>query len=173
FEGLAEYITELDSYMKGKSRMSFLIELMDRDVDKRSLCGPTTEVVDFVDRARERVPDLGVVLDVNHLVLMGEPFRDAFFRCREYLRHVHLGNCILKDRSHPLWGGKHPPIGIAGGEIDVPQLTNLFRLLLEIGYLDRGRRGTLSLEIVPFPGLSPEETIEDNLSRLHQAWRAI
>jgi sugar phosphate isomerase/epimerase len=114
-----------------------------------------------------------VVLDVNHLILMGEPFRDAFQCCRDYLKHIHLGNCILKDRSHPLWGGSHPPIGIEGGEIDVPQLTELFRLLLDIGYLDRGSRGTMSLEIVPFPGRSPEETIDDNLKRLQEAWRAL
>jgi sugar phosphate isomerase/epimerase len=130
-------------------------------------------VVEFVLRVRERVPDLGVVLDINHVVLMGEPFRDVFPRCREHLKHLHLGNCILKDRSHLLWGGNHPPIGIEGGEIDVPQLTDLFRLLLEIGYLDREVRGMMSLEIVPFPGRSPEETIDDNLERLRAAWRAV
>ena len=31
-------------------------------------------------------------------------------------------------------------------------------------------RGMLSLEIVPFPGRTVEETIEDNLQRLHRAW---
>jgi sugar phosphate isomerase/epimerase len=173
FEGLAEYIAALDGHMKEKGRMAFLIELMDRDVHKKSLCGPTPEVVEFISRLRERVPDLGLVLDINHLILMGEPFGEAFKRCREYLKHVHLGNCILKDRGHKLWGGNHPPIGIEGGEIDVPQLTQLFALLLEIGYLDRNRRGMLSLEIVPFPGRTPEETIDDNLNRLHQAWRAL
>jgi sugar phosphate isomerase/epimerase len=152
--------------------MGFLIELMDRHAHKRSLCGPSTEVIDFVRRLRERVQDLGVVLDVNHLVLMGEPFREAFSRCRGYLRHLHLGNCILKDRSNPLWGGNHPPIGIEGGEIDVPQLAELFRILRDIGYLSREERGMMSLEIVPFPGRSPEETIEDNMERLRAAWRA-
>ena len=87
--------------------------------------------------------------------------------------HLHLGNCILKDQRHPLWGGNHPPIGIEGGEIGVPQLTDLFRLLLEIGYLDREERGMMSLEIVPFPGRSSEETIDDNLERLRAAWRAV
>jgi sugar phosphate isomerase/epimerase len=173
FDGLAEYITDLDAYMKTKSRMAFLIELMDRDVHKKSLCGSTAEVVDFVRRTRERVPDLGVVLDINHLILMGEPFREAFLRCRKYLKHLHLGNCILKDRGHPLWGGNHPPIGIEGGQIDVPQLTELFRLLLDIGYLNRARRGMMSLEIVPFPGWTAEETIDDNLKRLEEAWRAV
>ena len=173
FDALAEYISELDAHIKTKSRMAFLIELMDRHVHKKSLCGPTEEVVEFVCRVRERVPDLGLVLDINHLILMGEPFQEAFLRCRAYLKHLHLGNCVLKDRGHPLWGGNHPPIGIEGGEIDMPQLTELFRLLLEIGYLNREHRGMMSLEIVPFPGRSPEETIDDNLKRLHEAWRAL
>ena len=117
FEGLAEYVVELDAHMKTKGRMAFLIELMDRDVHKKSLCGSTDEVVDFIRSTRERVPDLGLVLDINHLILMGEPFRDAFLRCREYLRHVHLGNCILNDRAHKLWGGAIPRSGSKGARL--------------------------------------------------------
>jgi sugar phosphate isomerase/epimerase len=173
FEGLGEYITELNAYIKSKSGMAFLIELMDRNVDKKSLCGPSAEVIAFINSLRKQVPDLGVVLDLNHLLLMGEPLPEVLDRCRGYMKHFHLGNCILKDRAHPLWGGAHPPIGIEGGEIDVPQLAELFRLLLELGYLDSAARGTMSLEIVPFPGRSVEETVTDNLNRLHEAWRAV
>jgi sugar phosphate isomerase/epimerase len=173
FAGLGEYIRRLNDYLKTKSRMAFLIELMDRDVHKRSLCGPTGEVVEFVERLRGEVPDLGLVLDINHLVLMEEPFREAFERCAPFLRHIHLGNCIFKDRGHPMWGGVHPPLGVEGGEIGQAQLVEILRLLLELGYLGRQTRGSMSLEITPFPGRNAEETLTDNLARLEAAWREV
>ncbi|RPJ53999.1 MAG: hypothetical protein EHM23_29850, partial [Acidobacteria bacterium] len=117
FEGLGEYIRRLNEHIKEKSGMAFLIELMDRNVHKKSLCGPTREVVDFVERLREGIPDIGLVLDINHLVLMEESFSEAFERCAPFLKHIHLGNCISKDRGNPMWGGVHPPLGIEGGEI--------------------------------------------------------
>lgn len=174
FEGLGEYIFEVSSYITGKGgNMPFLIELMDREICKKSLCGPSDEVIEFVDALSGKVPDIGVVLDINHIILMGETFEHAFNTCKKYLRHVHLGNCILKDRSHEWWGGAHPPVGMEGGEIDIPQLTGIFRILLKTGYLNPEKPGTLSLEIRAFPGMSVEETIEDNLERVRKAWEMV
>lgn len=173
FQGLAEYIRRLNDHLKRRGSMAFLIELMDRNVHKKSLCGPTWEVVDFVERLRHDVPDLGLVLDVNHLVLMQEPFDEAFARCAPYLKHIHLGNCMLKNRAHPSWGGVHPPLGIEEGEIGQSQLTELFRILIKIGYLGREARGSMSLEITPLPGRTPEDTLTDNLNRLEKAWEEV
>jgi sugar phosphate isomerase/epimerase len=173
FAGLGEYIRRLNDYMKKRGNMSFLIELMDRDVDRKSLCGPTGEVIAFLEDLRRDVPDVGLVLDINHLMLMGEPFEDAFRRCGPYLRHLHLGNCVLGDRSHPMWGGTHPPLGIEGGEVNLPELVTLFRILVDIGYVGAERRGSMTLEITCLPGRTPEETITDNMARLEQAWEAL
>jgi len=173
FEGLAEYIRRLNDHMKRRGSIAFMIELMDRDVQKKSLCGPTPEVVDFVAKLRGEIPDVGIVLDVNHLVLMNESFSTAFERCAPYLKHVHLGNCILKDRNDPRWGASHPPIGAPGGEIGKTQLIELFQVLLRIGYLGKERRGSMSLEITPFPGRTAEETLADNLRRLEEAWQEV
>ncbi|HXK62553.1 MAG TPA: TIM barrel protein [Acidobacteriota bacterium] len=174
FRGLAEYIWRLNDYMKRKNRdMAFLIELMDRYTHKKSLCGPTWEVVAFVEKLRGDVPDLGLVLDINHLVLMCEPFSEAFERCAPYLKHLHLGNCVIKDSNHPKWGAVHPPLGIEGGEIGHEELKELFRLLLKIGYLDKNNRRSMSLEITPLPGKTADQTLTDNLARLEAAWQEI
>jgi sugar phosphate isomerase/epimerase len=173
FAGLGEYIRRLNDHMKKRGSLSFLIELMDREVDRKSLCGPTWEVVEFLEDLRRDVPDAGLVLDINHLVLMGEPFEEAFRRCTPYLKHLHLGNCVLRDREHPLWGAVHPPLGIDGGEINLPRLKTLFRILLDIGYLGASRRGSMTLEITCLPGRTPEETITDNMARLEEAWEEL
>lgn len=173
FDALGEYIYELSRYMASKGSMAFLVELMDRNLHKRSLCGPTGETIEFLRNLKEQVPNVGVVADMGHIPLMEETFLQVFTRTSEFLRHVHLGNCILKDRFHPLWGAMHPPIGLEGGEIDVPELAEVLRILLNIGYLNKRERGTLSLEIRPFPGMTPEKTLDDNISRINQAWEMI
>ncbi len=173
FDALGIYIEDLSQYMASKGHMAFLVELMDRNVHKRSLCGPTGETIEFLRDLKERVPNVGVVADMGHIPLMEETFLQVFTSTSEFLRHVHLGNCILKERSHPLWGAMHPPIGLEGGEIDVPELAEVLRILLNIGYLNREKRGTLSLEIRPFPGMTPEETLDDNIGRINQAWEMI
>lgn len=173
FECLGEYIYELSCYMSTKGDVAFLIELMDRDVDKKSLCGPTEEVVGFLDRLKAKVPNVGLVVDLAHIPLMKESISHVFRTSEQYIRHVHLGNCIMKDRSSEWWGDKHPPIGIEGGEIDIPELKEVFEILLDMGYLNNKNPGTMTLEIKPFTGKSEDETIRDNLIRLNKAWEMI
>ena len=44
---------------------------------------------------------------------------------------------------------------------------------MEIEYLNKENRGALVLEMQPFPGLSVEETITDNMERLFKAWEIV
>ena len=89
------------------------------------------------------------------------------------MKRVHLGNCVLTDKASILYGDKHPPIGIQGGEIDVPELVRVLRTLREVGYLDRAKRGALVFEIRPFPKRNVAYTVADNLRRLEQAWERV
>jgi len=148
-----------------------MVEPFDRTVDKKFLYGSSEECVELMDTLRNTgVDNIGIELDMAHVPLMGESFEHAIRTCAPHLKRVHLGNCVMKDPGSPWYGDKHPPMGLEGGEIDVPELSRILELLLEIGYLDRQRRGALVLEIQPFPGRSVEETVQDNLGRLHTAW---
>jgi sugar phosphate isomerase/epimerase len=146
-----------------------MLEPFDTEIDKKFLYGPTAQCVEMVRSLGEDV-GLCIELDVAHLPLMGETFKHAIRMVAPGLRRVHLGNCVLKDSSSPLYGDKHPPIGIDGGEIDVPQLAEILRLLMEVGYLKANTRSSLVLEITPFPGKSAEYSVADNMRRLEEAW---
>ena len=61
-------------------------------------------------------------------------------------------------------------LGIEGGEIDVPQLVQILRALRKVGYLSAFRRGALVLEMQPFPGQTPDQTVTASLARLACAW---
>jgi sugar phosphate isomerase/epimerase len=150
-----------------------LLEPFDRTFDKKYLYGPTSECVELIRSLRPEVDNLGIELDFAHLPLMGETFAEAVRTVGPYLHRAHLGNCVCRDPNHPFYGDKHPPIGIEGGEIDVPQLVEILRALLDSGYLNRGRRGALVLEMQPFPGKTPDETVADAMARLRAAWAEV
>jgi sugar phosphate isomerase/epimerase len=150
-----------------------LLEPFDTNIDKRFLYGLTEECVRLIESLRSDGENLAIELDMAHVPLMGETFSQAIQTVAPYLKRVHLGNCILRDRRHPLYGDKHPPMGYDGGEIGTPELSGILRCLLDVGYLDSRRRGNLVVEMTPWPGRSMEETIAGGWARIEEAWRAV
>ncbi len=148
-----------------------LLEPFDFDIDKKFLYGPIDDCVELAKRITAKRPNFGFELDMAHLPLMREPFESAIERCAPFLKRVHLGNCVLKDKVNPRYGDTHPPMGFPGGEIDVPELAVILRSLLACGFLGKERRGDLLVEMTPFPGKSVEETVGDNFKRLEEAWK--
>jgi sugar phosphate isomerase/epimerase len=150
-----------------------LLEPFDREIDKKYLYGPIDECVELMDELSKEVDNIGIELDVAHLPLMGEEFTYAIKASAKYIKRVHLGNCIFKDKSNPLYGDMHPPIGIEGGEIDVFELKIILKALLEVGYLNKNNRNPLILEMTPFPNKTVEYTITESMRRLAEAWAAV
>lgn len=153
--------------------MSAMLEPFDTDVDKKFLMGPVRDCVSLVESLLPETANFGIELDIAHLPLMGENIEDAIRAAAPHLLRVHLGNCILKDKTSSFYGDMHPPVGFEGGEIDTPELTRVLRTLLDIGYLSKESRGALVLEIKPFPGRTPDESVTDNFQRLDKAWAMV
>ena len=150
-----------------------VMEMFDTDVAKKFLYGSSEQCVALVESLRPEIDNFGLGLDLAHVPLMRESFQHAIRTATPHIKRVHLGNCVLRDRNHPRWGDTHPPIGFDGGEIDVPQIAEALRCLLDVGYLDRRQRRNLLIEMTPWPGRSVEDTIQDNLGRLHRAWEQV
>jgi sugar phosphate isomerase/epimerase len=157
----------------GGHGLTALLEPFDMTIDKKFLYGPTRDCVDLVESLRPEVDNLGLELDVAHIPLMGETFAQAIRTAAPHLKRVHLGNCVFRDRTDPRYGDTHPPMGYPGGEIDTDELAEILGLLLDVGFLDREKRGNLVIEMTPWPGRSVEATIEDAFTRLDSAWRSV
>ena len=153
--------------------MTVLLEPFDRDFDKKFLYGSSQECVELIRSLEPDVDNFGIELDFAHVPLMRETFEHAVKVCAPYVHRAHLGNCVMRDPKSPWYGDKHPPMGIEGGEIDVPELTEILRLLLDVGYLNTDKRGVAIIEMQPFPGRSGEETALDQMVRLQQAWEQV
>lgn len=154
----------------GKHGIAALLEPFDMTIDKCFLYGPTQVCAELVAAGPA---NLGIELDLAHVPLMGETFAQAIHNSAPHLRRIHLGNCVLRDKTHPRYGDTHPPVGLPGGEIDTPQLVEILSLLLEVGFLNTANRGDLVFEMTPWPGKSVEDTVADTFSRLDQAWQHV
>lgn len=150
-----------------------LLEPFDREFDKKFLLGPIVECVEFIDSLQPYVKNIGIELDIAHLPLMGEDLVYAVRTSAKYIKRVHLGNCISKNTSNPLYGDFHPAIGIKDGDIDVDEVAIVLKELLKIKYLNKDNRGALILEMIPLPGKSVEDTIQYSFDKLNDAWKMV
>jgi sugar phosphate isomerase/epimerase len=159
---------ELCEHAAGLGAMPVLVESFDRDVDKRALVGPNALAAEIA--ATVARDNFGLLVDLSHLPLQGEPIEEALAAVRAHLRHAHMGNCLLGRPGDPAWGDQHLRFGYPNSEIGVPQLKAYLQGLLQIGYLSPARRPVLSFEVKPMPGESTLAVIANAKRTLRQAW---
>lgn len=169
-ELLADSLSQICGYAQSKGDLGITLEIFDRDIDKRRLIGPTVEAVEVAREVRRRYPNFGLLVDLSHLPLLKESADHALKTAKDYLAHVHMGNCILKDKNHPAYGDKHPPFGLAVGENDVEQVRLFLKALMEIGYIGEGKQNVVAFEVKPFSGQSPEVVVASAKRTLMEAW---
>ncbi len=137
------------------------------------LIGPTLEFGRFLRDLRGTNPNLGLTFDTSHILQLGEDLPSTYRQVQEVIAHIHLSNCLIRDRSSPLFGDKHPPYGIPGGEIGVPELTSFLKLLQESGHFSRKfptGKPVLSLEVITPAGQTPEENLKEAKKSFQEAW---
>lgn len=170
-EGFSRFLSDFASYIRERSDMKVVLEPGDGNIDKRFLCGPTKESAEVVRKVRQKgTINLGLMIDMSHLPLLGESFEEAVEAAGDLLWHVHLGSCIIKDKTHPLYGDKHPPLGLEGGEHGVEELAGFLKELLKSAYLNKEERKPVTLEVRPALGSTAQETLSDQIQVLREAW---
>ena len=141
------------------------LETFDRDVDKKCLIGPTDEAVALAKRVRSQVRNFGLMIDLSHLPLLRETSRQCLTAAKEVLTHIHVGNTVI-DPKHPQYGDLHPRFGLEGSENGVEELAEFLSVLFEIGYLGKGVRRIVTVEVKPVPN----ETTDSLISATKEAW---
>ena len=168
--GFVQFLCELGRGAAERQIM-VVIEPFDRSIGKNLLIGPTAEAAEIVERVqREGVENVGLMLDMGHVPLLEEDIHEAFRISAPYLHHTHVGSCVKRYPDSEFYGDKHPPLGLAEGECDVPEVVEFFKAAFAVEYLRPGHRATVTLEMQPYPGLSAEESIDISVEKLEQAW---
>jgi len=173
---LVKSLVEICEYAKAKAGdflATISLETFDRDIDKKSLIGPSQEAAEVAARVSSKVPNFGISLDLSHLPLLHETPTDALTALGEHLIHAHAGNCVMRDPKHPAYGDLHPPFGIPGGENGVEELRGWLEALVYSGYFGRPSPTglpILSFEVKPLPGQSSQVAIANVKRTFLEAW---
>jgi sugar phosphate isomerase/epimerase len=157
----------------GEKMLSISIENCDRLIDKKLLLGPTSEAAAVAAAVWNEYSNSGLTIDLSHQPLLRENVQDMVLASIERLIHVHLGNCVLSDPSHPAYGDRHPRFGCPGGEIGVEELKRFLESLIYAGYFKKSTpttRPVISFEVQPMAGERSEWVIAQAKRTLQDAW---
>lgn len=154
--------------------IELLIEPFDRSIGKNLLIGSTREAAEVVRQVRAQgYGNIGLLIDMGHIPLMNETFAQAVKDSQSYIRHVHLGSCVMSNPANPLYGDMHPPWGYEDGEHDVVELVEFLKALFASGYLGGEDRPSVTFEMRPYPGKSERESVDIFLAKLREAWKTL
>ena len=167
---LIKSLNELCAYSESKGSMPLVMEVFDREVDKKSLIGPTVEAVEVSAAVRREHPSFGLMLDLSHLPLQFETSQHALTTAKDHITHIHIGNCVVKDKNHPLYGDLHPRFGVPGGENGVAELTEFLGVLRDIGYIGEGKQNVVGFEVRPHGKDTSLGVIANAKRTLLEAW---
>ena len=151
---------------------NIVLEVFDRDIDKKCLIGPADTAREIAERVKRSCPNFGLMVDLSHIPLLSESPAQALQPVREHVAHIHIGNAFFKDRQDPAWGDQHPRFGYPESANDVPEIVAFLRELFAIGYLraDGSRRGAVSFEIKPVGDEDSTVMIASAKRKLLEAW---
>ncbi len=167
---LVDSIKEICAYARERSEeLNVVLEVFDFDIDKCSLVGPVEIAKIVAERVTAEYDNFGLMVDLSHLPLLRESPEESIIPIKDYLCHIHIGNAVL-DKEHPAYGDSHPRFGLEAGENDVEELVEFLKVLLKIGYLDGVEAKTVSFEVKPLSGESPEIVIANAKRVLRKAW---
>jgi len=114
--------------------------------------------------------NFGLMGDLSHIPIIHETIRENLLPVKDYIKHAHMGNCMIKDKNDPAYGDAHPRFGYPGGENDVDELVEYLEVLLEIGYLDPNNRRILSFEVKPVGDEDADIVVANAKRTLNLAW---
>jgi sugar phosphate isomerase/epimerase len=153
--------------------LELILENFDRQLQKKRLLGPTNESVELIMEVKKNFRNINLIIDQSHLRQLDENSGESLALAKNCLGHVHLANCLLRDKSHPQWGDGHPPFNMVGSELGTEDIVNLFGHLFEIGYLEEDPKGelpTISLEVKPLPDGDKHATFKETCDTFLEAW---
>ncbi|MGE6377461.1 sugar phosphate isomerase/epimerase family protein [Peribacillus muralis] len=170
---LTNSIKELCDYAKSKGDLVLSLETFDDETDKKCLIGSNKLAVEVAKEVRKVDPTFGLMLDLSHLPMQRETSSDALTAARDYINHAHIGNCYIKDPSDPAYGDQHPRFGYPGSEVDVAELAEYLRSLLEIGYIGEGIKNIVAFEVKPVGTEASDIVIAQSKRTLIDAWSLV
>lgn len=168
---LVDSIHQICDYARQEGDIEITLKIFDRDIDKQNLIGPFADAAAIAREVAPEQPRFGLLADLSHFPLLGERPEEAVPLVREWLRHAHIGNTVMRERRHPAYGDIQPRFGVEGGEIDTPQVAAYFEVLWNNGFFSQREMPVISAEVRPVLAGEKEGVILANAKRVFtEAW---
>ena len=168
---LVDSIYQICSYAREEGEIQITLKIFDRDIDKENLIGPFKDALAVAQEVSREHPGFGLLADLSHFPLLREKPEEAIPLIKDYLKHAHIGNCVMRDRRHPAYGDIQPRFGVPGGEIDTEEVADYLAVLWDNGFFDQKEMPVVSAEVRPLLAGEKEEVILANAKRVfREAW---
>ncbi len=169
-ERTADLIAELCAYSEARQGPGIILEVFDREIDKKALVGPADTAAHLCELIYARgAGNFGLSVDLSHLPLLDETPDQAIGPVQDYLASAHLGNAVL-DKAHSLYGDQHPGFGTRAGANRIDQTRDFINALKNAGFLNRKHPPMVSFEVQPSPAEKSETVIAAALRMFRRAW---
>ena len=148
YQALKKSITELLQYTVKNARdylLDITLEPGDRDIDFCELIGNTDLAIKLVKDIQNKYANFYLTLDTSHLKQLNEQPLHSIKKAFSYCYHIHLANCVLKDKSSNLYGDKHPEFGFPNSEFNNEGIKKLYN---EINEIYKNHRLFMGVEII-------------------------
>ena len=167
-------LKEWCEYAQQQGDIKIYMKIFDRDIDKAALIGHFKDAADVAEEVYKEYKNFGVLSDLSHFPLLRESPAEAIPMVMKYPMHFHIGNCVVADKKHFLYGDLQPRFGVAGGELDTPDVRDYFKLLLENNLLNPEDKPVVSAEVRPLLAEESSELILANAKRvIKEAWASL
>ena len=147
------------------------LKIFDRSIDKESLIGPCDDALDIAKALAPSFEKFGLLTDLSHFPLLGEKPEETLPKLKKYVRAFHIGNCVMNDRLHPVYGDLQPRFGVDGGEVTMEMVRDYFSVLVREKLIGPDKRPILSAEVRPLlPGETSRLIIANCIRVIQEAW---
>ena len=170
----ADSLNELCEFNEEFGDSMIFLKVFDRAIDKKALIGKFSDAADVAEKVYADHKKFGVLADLSHFPLLDEKAEDAIPLVEKFPMHFHIGNCIMRDRRHPLYGDLQPRFGIPEGENDVEEVRDFFQLLVDRKLISPEKRPVVSVEVRPLLLEEYSEAIIAQSKRvIKKAWAGV
>lgn len=149
FENLTDSLYRLCDYtdkLSENKTPSITLEHFNHIGEPYFLVGPTVCAVKLARKVKNYSSNFELTFDLSHIYQLKEDLRESFKAAVPYTNHIHLANCVTDDSQSPLFGDKHPPFDIPGGDVSSERL---MEFLKDLSLLKQFQDFTIGIEIIP------------------------
>jgi sugar phosphate isomerase/epimerase len=166
-----DFMNEICRYTKANGDMVVTLKIFDRDIDKQFLVGHFADAAEVARPVAAEFDNFGLLSDLSHFPLLNETPEEAIPLVKDFFLHFHIGNCVVKDKKHFLYGDLQPRFGVPGGSLDTKDVANYFKVLLQHGLLNKDNPPLMSAEVRPLLAEETSALVIANTKRvIREAW---